>query len=278
MSRFIDSVPAPANPLPKQVIVLSLGRNGTVGLWKALKVLGYKAYHMTDTIGSVAHMNMFREALEPRSFGKGEPWTRHEFDKWLGDYNALTDIPGYLAEELFAAYPEAIFILTTRDEDAWCRSVKNTFQPVGIALKRFPLAQLRHINSWTRAFSDMADALCAHLWGPWAPQDNEGLEHARQLYRRHNADVVKLVPAEKLLVVKLEDGLSWDTICPFLGKPVPDVPYPRGNDPKQYMKTTYNHIYQANATSAMTALMVLAPALGIVIWYLTASGAAKASA
>ncbi|KAK7422497.1 hypothetical protein QQZ08_009487 [Neonectria magnoliae] len=47
---------------------------------------------------------------------------------------ALTDIPGYLMEEPVAAYPEALFILKTRDEDAWCRSVKNTFQPVGIAL------------------------------------------------------------------------------------------------------------------------------------------------
>ncbi|KAK7418457.1 hypothetical protein QQX98_003949 [Neonectria punicea] len=274
MPRFIDSVPSPPNPLPKKVIVLSLGRNGTVGLWKALKVLGYKSYHMTDTIGSVAHMNMFREALEPRAFGRGEAWTRHEFDKWLGDYDALTDIPGYLMEELVAAYPEALFILTTRDEDAWCRSVKNTFQPVGIALKRFPLAQLRHVNPWTRAFSDMADTLCYQLWGPCAPQDNEGLEHAKQLYRRHNAEAVELVPAEKLLVVRLEDGLSWDSICPFLDKPVPDVPYPRENDPKQYMKTTYGYINRAFASSAMTALLVLVPVVGVAIWYLTASGAA----
>ncbi|KAF7545360.1 hypothetical protein G7Z17_g9222 [Cylindrodendrum hubeiense] len=267
MSRFVDSVVPPQNPLPKQVIVLSLGRNGTVGLWKALKVLGYKSYHMTDTIGSIAHMKMFREALEPRSFGRGEPWKRHDFDKWLGDYDALTDIPGYLAEELVAAYPEALFILTTRDEDAWCRSVKNTFQPVGVALKRFPLAQLRHISAWTSAFSDMADALCAHLWGPWAPQDSEGLEYARQLYQSHNAKVVELVPSDRLLVVRLEDGLSWDPICPFLGKPVPDVPYPRENDPKQYMKTTYDHIYRGVATSAIKTLPVLIPVLGVLIWY-----------
>ncbi|KAM5356816.1 hypothetical protein ACJ41O_003462 [Fusarium nematophilum] len=273
MSRFIDTVPPPEKPLPKRAIVLSLGRNGTVGLWRALKVLGFKAYHMTDTIGSVAHMTMFREALEPRAFGRGEPWKRQEFDRWLGTYDALTDIPGYLMEELVAAYPEALFILTTRNEDAWCRSVKQTFQPVGIALSRFPLAQLRHLNPWLGAFSDMSDALRASLWGPWGPEDSEGLEHAREVYRKHNARAVQLVPPNRLLVARLEDGLSWEAICPFLGHPIPKVPYPYGNDPKEFMKTTYNHIYRAFTTSAMAWFVFLIPIVLCATWYLISRAA-----
>lgn len=92
----------------------------------------------------------------------------------------------------------------------------------------------------------------------------------RKLNRSSNAKAVELVPSDRLLVVRLEDGLSWDTICPFLGKPVPDVPYPRENDPKQFMKTTYVHIYQAFASSAMTTLVVLVPLLSASIWYLKA--------
>lgn len=40
--------------------------------------------------------------------------------------------------------------------------------------------------------------------------------------------VRKLVPSDRLLVMKLGDG--WETLCEFLGKPVPQEPYPRANE------------------------------------------------
>jgi hypothetical protein len=47
---------------------------------------------------------------------------------------------------------------------------------------------------------------------------------------------VRLAPPEKLLVVKLEDGLGWDQICLFLGEKIPDEAYPAGNDPDEFGK------------------------------------------
>jgi hypothetical protein len=46
--------------------------------------------------------------------------------------------------------------------------------------------------------------------------------------------VKKLVPAHQLLVLKLEDGLTWEQICPFLGVSIPDLPYPRTNHSEQF--------------------------------------------
>jgi len=49
-----------------------------------------------------------------------------------------------------------------------------------------------------------------------------------------NERVKELVPADQLLVVKLEDGLGWEQLCPFLGVDIPTTPYPRMNDTKQF--------------------------------------------
>lgn len=41
----------------------------------------------------------------------------------------------------------------------------------------------------------------------------------------------RIIPKDQLRVIRLEDGLGWEQICPFLDLPVPDEPYPRGNEP-----------------------------------------------
>ena len=40
------------------------------------------------------------------------------------------------------------------------------------------------------------------------------------------------VPADRLLVFRATDG--WGPLCAFLGKPVPDVPYPHVNDNAEF--------------------------------------------
>ena len=46
-------------------------------------------------------------------------------------------------------------------------------------------------------------------------------------YKAHNAAVKALVPKERLLIYRIGDG--WEPICNFLGKPIPDVPFPHKN-------------------------------------------------
>lgn len=47
-----------------------------------------------------------------------------------------------------------------------------------------------------------------------------------------------------MLVVKLEDGLGWEQICPFTGDKIPEVPYPRGNEPKNFELVANGNITQ----------------------------------
>ena len=37
-----------------------------------------------------------------------------------------------------------------------------------------------------------------------------------------------MIPPERLLIHDAKNG--WEPLCEFLGKPVPDTPYPRSND------------------------------------------------
>jgi hypothetical protein len=55
-------------------------------------------------------------------------------------------------------------------------------------------------------------------------------KRAKQGYREHYAIVRDLVPKERLLEYKL--GSGREPLCEFLGKPVPDVPFPHLNESK----------------------------------------------
>ena len=50
---------------------------------------------------------------------------------------------------------------------------------------------------------------------------------------RHNEEVQRTVPAERLLVWRVEDG--WQPLCEFLEVPVPDSPFPHVNDTTEFL-------------------------------------------
>jgi len=52
--------------------------------------------------------------------------------------------------------------------------------------------------------------------------------HLGYLYDRHHEHVEQYFKnrADDLLVMNIFDGDGWDVLYPFLGKPIPDVPFP----------------------------------------------------
>jgi len=46
-------------------------------------------------------------------------------------------------------------------------------------------------------------------------------------FQRHNAEVERVVPQDRLLVYEVMQG--WPALCRFLGVPIPDSPFPRVN-------------------------------------------------
>lgn len=61
---------------------------GTFSLYQALKTLGYSPYHMFEVVSNGAtHLEIFAEAIECKYFGKGKPYGKAEFDKWLANHD-----------------------------------------------------------------------------------------------------------------------------------------------------------------------------------------------
>jgi hypothetical protein len=56
--------------------------------------------------------------------------------------------------------------------------------------------------------------------------------HVLDVYRRHNEDVKRLVPREKLLV--FDGAQGWGPLCAFLGVSVPAAPYPKTNTTEEF--------------------------------------------
>lgn len=63
-----------------------------VALKKALETLGYSVYHMSEALKNTPkkHLVFWEEALQAKLEGKGTPFGKAEFDKFLGDYNVTT--------------------------------------------------------------------------------------------------------------------------------------------------------------------------------------------
>lgn len=110
-------------------------------------------------------------------------------------------------------YPDAKFILTIRDTESWLRSCTSHARRVGVRVA------LRRLESRFMCFgrTDFEE------------------EHFRHRFEYHNADVVRHFGdrSDRLLVLNICGGEGWSRLCPFLGLPVPPVPFPRANQSGQ---------------------------------------------
>lgn len=124
-------------------------------------------------------------------------------------YDVLSDTPviPYMAA-LDKAYPDARFILTVRDIESWLKSCEAHWK------KRWKLTKIKRINR-KRVYGSVGfDA-----------------ERFRKVYIAHEARVRKHFADRpgKLLVLNVCAGEGYEKLCPFLGLPVVDKPFPHMN-------------------------------------------------
>ncbi len=181
---------------------------------------------------------MWTEALERRfePAPDTKPFGRPEFDNLLGHWAATTDQPAaFVSEDLIAAYPEAKVVLVERDADRWYKSYCDTVIN-GTANPFIPIICLVD-KTYIGQMAASTDLIGKYIFKLKEPRLRFGLfnnpeyfaqwrKKAKDVYLEHNEKVKNATPEERLLVFKLEDG--WEPLCKFLGKPIPDVPFPRG--------------------------------------------------
>jgi hypothetical protein len=151
-----------------------------------------------------------------------------------------------LYKEMFAKWPNAKVIFTVRDPAAWQKSVLDTIYlsrhllrespgrflaPIHRLLMPSTLRHMEWVNEyiWQQCFFNHAPNVRS-LSGP------EGLALIEKRMAEWAAEVKATIPADQLLVFRVEEG--WEPLCKFLGKPVPSHPFPRVNETAEFQKMT----------------------------------------
>ena len=196
-----------------RVISLGVGRTGTFSMKLALEELGFgPCHHMEEVDARSAQQVAFWAAA-----ARGQVDMRVAY----AGFNAAVDWPtAAFCHELYAAFPNAKFILTVRDPEKWYKSFSETIVPLIQPDEKTPpdllpfLAMVMEMVEKTgfRIPSTKINILAA--------------------YERHIVDVTSTIPADRLLVFEVKQG--WEALCEYLGVPVPAMEFPRTNNTKDF--------------------------------------------
>jgi len=173
-----------------KIVGVGLNRTGTSTLGACLQHWGLR------------HMTVSRAAFD--LWRAGDLGTLLDV---VAQYDSFEDWPWPLVyKAIDQAYPGSRFILTTRrDADSWFESL------CAHAARTGPTDYRRYI------------------YGHEMPHLHKA-EHVRY-YERHNEEVREHFRArpDDLLEVCWETGSGWHALGAFLGRPVPDLPFPHVN-------------------------------------------------
>ncbi|KAM0799998.1 P-loop containing nucleoside triphosphate hydrolase protein [Usnea florida] len=259
-SRQVDKLPAVHERSKEmQVLCVGLSRTATLSMCVALKQLGYTPYHGGELLRNPKslHTKCWREGLtERRSTGKSFGLT--EFDRLLGNYDAVTDAPcANFANELMAAYPQAKVILTTRDPDAWVRSMGSCYYRILNMLQWWNPLVYYDPDFWGE-FGKLVQIILTELTSGDVPNRAA----LRRGYIMHNEHIRRTVPKDKFLDFQPADG--WAPLCAFLGKEVPSGPFPHVNEGGKAADGV--KVLIALNLIQMSAVPVAFVAVGLVAW------------
>lgn len=172
-----------------KVFCLGFQKTGTTSLQYALSLIGYRVAGIID-----ANPYDTPEALHAGAL------------RLLSQFDAFADNPWPLYfREIDTMFPDAKFILTTRDPDEWYASVCKHFGDNSSNMRSLVYGEASPIGNRTA----YVDRLLAH----------------QEAVRRHFADRTP----NDLLEFDVVAGHGWAELCTFLDQPTPRREFPKLN-------------------------------------------------
>jgi len=195
--------------MPLSVFGAGFGRTGTMSLKLALDRLGFgPCYHMVEVFKNPKASGYWEAAADGRPV---------DWEEVFAGYGSTVDWPSAtFYKQLANAYPEAKVSLTVRDPEAWFASTQATIFS-------------RHIRDDTEDdWQRMVLKVISDLF------DRRMTDKAKliEVYQRHNEEVRRTIPQERLLVYEVADG--WEPLCRFLDADVPNESMPRANSTDEF--------------------------------------------
>lgn len=243
---------------------------------RALMMLGYHdIHHGFALFANPCETEYWREGIEAKYSASPSrpPFGRAEFDQLLGHCAACCDYPSNVfGPELVAAYPDAKVVLVERDADAWFRSfdesiIQTMYHPLWRYLAALGARYVAEVDALTTTWAKHAFK---------ATTRDEFRANARDTYREHYRAIRAATPPERLLEYDLRDG--WEPLCAFLGRPVPDVPFPHINDRETFHEKLMIIMKKAAKTFARKVSYVAVPGLvAATAYYLMRDGSSVSS-
>jgi hypothetical protein len=197
--RSTPRLPLPPGP---KVIGIGLQRTGTGSLRRALNLLGIPTQ---EHYGAWFLVRLEGEKLV------FDASANHAYFEGYAD----SPVPLFF-REMDARFPGSRFIYTTRGRQSWLKSVRVLFRmkPEWEGTPDGRIYDAYHAASYGTADFDAA------AFG-------QGFDRHHAAVMRHFRDR----PGD-LLVLDSAEPRPWEKLCPFLGKPVPERPYPHTNRSK----------------------------------------------
>jgi len=228
------------------LIGAGLPRTGTMSTYTALEIiLPGKCHHMKTVFDCNTGRNnkFWPKAMD--EMVSDEDWKEFVAAEKL---SSGVDYPiSYFWKDLVRIYPNAKVLLNVRDPVRWYQSVKNTIYQMCSTMTTPPYSTTIWMMSKLAGKTYVADSMksttfriCTAPVGSKYPRGmfgviEDGEETAAEFFNDWKAEVIKEVPADRLLVFEAKQG--WGPLCSFLGVPEPTVPFPNVNDTAQQQKT-----------------------------------------
>jgi len=216
-----------------RIIGVGLNKTGTTTLGQALNMLGFRTIdYPTDP-----------RTLEQLEHGD------YRLDI-LNEYVGVTDTPvGLFYPQLDKCYPGSRFILTVREKAAWLRSVRDHWP--------FVMDWSQYEENFRRfTYYAFTAVYGAHHF-------NE--DRYSYVYDTHLAGVLAYFQErpEDLLVMDICAGEGWEKLCPFLGVPIPEQPFPFLNrredklEPRRWLDRLHEAIKELNVIVPPDSMLIL---------------------
>lgn len=111
------------------------------------------------------------------------------------------------------------------DDNPWCHLYKEIYEEYPDS--KFILTKRKSAEIWYNSICNLHDIL-----GPRKgviPPYNRKDELVKE-YTSHNNEVISFFNNKNnLIVMSFENGDGWKELCAFLGKPLPDIPFPHAH-------------------------------------------------
>jgi hypothetical protein len=213
-----------------KIFGIGMPKTGTVSLDIALKRLDYVSLHNPHPFRLAWILNIPMKHWDKRlsDFNGCEkrPEYRHILDLFLKkafmeesisfkSWDAITNFGEHFYPALDKNFPNSKFILTIRDKKTWIKSIKNHLN-YSNAFHAF-----KEDTNFLRIFTHMSIFNCYYF----------DEDHFSTLYDNHLRNVKYYFKdrEQDLLIIDICGGEGWERLCQFLGKEVPDVPFPHEN-------------------------------------------------